>query len=57
MGRTKRRGVHTLLLTLIGRLLLPLTGPNLRKEYLGFDSSCLGEDYVEAWASEGRERA
>ena len=37
-----------MLLTLIGRLVLPLIGPNLRKEYLGFfGSSCsLEEDYV-----------
>jgi len=43
MGRTNRRGEWgelTLLLMLIGRLLLPLIGPNLRKEYRGFDSSC-----------------
>ena len=39
-------GKHTLLLTLIGRLLLPLIGLNLRKEYRGLDLSCFGdEDY------------
>jgi len=51
MGFRRRGGRRTVLLTLTGRFLLPLIGPNLRKEYLGFASSGLGEDYMGARTS------